>query len=84
MPLGRAALVAPVIARAVFELGQTRPLILEFLARMIELRRMHFQRVRRASCSRGNIEIIDVDEPAENLVRVRPEFRTRPGTECNE
>src|SRR5829696_4602316 len=42
-----------------------------------------FQRVRRASYSRGNIEIIDVDDTAENLIRVRPEFRTRRGRALN-
>jgi len=60
---------------------------------MIELRRTAisiaahvFQRARLASYSRGNIEIIDVDGPAEDLVRVRrgaPDA-TRPATECNE
>ena len=59
--------------------GKARPPIQEFLARMIELRRIAisiaahvFQQVRLASYSRGNIEIIDVDGPAEDLVRVRP------------
>ena len=33
---------------------------------------MYFSGVRLASYSRGNIEIIDVDGPAEDLVRVRP------------
>jgi hypothetical protein len=64
--------------------GKTRPPILEFLTRMIELlRRMHFQRIRRASYRRGNIEIIDVDDRAEDLVRVRPELRTRRGRALN-
>jgi hypothetical protein len=42
-----------------------------------------FQRARRASYSRGNIEIIDVDDRAEDLVRVRPELRTRRGRALN-
>src|SRR5215216_5784483 len=44
------------------------------------------RRARLASYSRGNIEIIAVDGPAEDLVRVRrgaPDA-TRPATECNE
>ena len=64
--------------------GKARPPIQEFLARMIELRRIAisiaahvFQRARLASYSRGNIEIIDVDGPAEDLVRVRPGTATK-------
>jgi len=73
--------------------GKARPPIQEFLARMIELRRTAiliaahaFRRARFASHSRGNIEIIHVDGPAEDLVRVRrgvPDA-TRPATECDE
>lgn len=57
---------------------------------MIELRRTAisnaahvFQRARLARYSRGNIEIIDVDDPAEDLVRVRRELRTRRGRALN-
>jgi hypothetical protein len=73
--------------------GKARPPIQEFLARMIEVRRTAtsiaahaFQRARLASYSRGNIEIIDVDGPAEGLVRVRPGVpdATPPATECDE
>lgn len=64
--------------------GKARPPIQEFLARMIAAH--VFQGARLASYSRGNIEIIDVDGFAEDLVRVRrgaPDA-TRPGTGCNE
>jgi hypothetical protein len=63
------------------------------LARVIGVRRTAisiaahvFQQARLASYSHGNIEIIDVDGFAEDLVRVRrgaPDA-TRPGTGCNE
>jgi hypothetical protein len=73
--------------------GKAPPPIQEFLARMIEVWRTAisiaahaFQRARLAGYSRGNIEIINVDGPAEDLVRVRrgASDATRPGTECNE
>jgi hypothetical protein len=86
--LGRAALVAPVVARAVFELREARPLIQEFLARMIEVPRtaisiaVHtFQRARLASCSRGNIEIISTT-PRKTSYACGREFRTRRRAEC--
>jgi hypothetical protein len=72
--------------------GKARPPIQEFLAPMIELRRTAisiaapaFQRARLASYRRGNIQIIDVEGPAEDLVGMRSDLRTRHGrTECNE
>jgi hypothetical protein len=65
------------IARAVFEPGQNAAADPGIPRTDDRVAAHAFQRARRASYSRGNIEIIDVDEPAEDLVRVRPEFRTR-------
>ena len=73
--------------------GKALPPIQEFLARMIDVRRTAisiaahaFQRARLASYSRGNIEIIDVDGPAEDMVRVQPgdPDAAQTATECDE
>ena len=73
--------------------GKALPPIQEILARMIDVQRSAtsiaahaFQRARLARYSRGNIEIIDVDGPAEDLVRVRPgdPDAAQTATECDE
>jgi hypothetical protein len=65
--------------------GRVLPPIQEFRARVIDVRRTAisiaahtFQRARLATDSHGQIEIIDADDPAEDLVRVRP------AAECDE
>jgi len=65
--------------------GKTRPPILEFLAQMIEVRRMHF------SGSGAPATAAATSKSSMSTSRGRPRTRaagvpnaTRPGTECNE